>query len=398
MANIARRPNGKYRARYRDEAGREHARHFTRKADAQRWLDQQTAALATGSHVAPRAGKTTLGVVAGEWLTGQVQLKPSTRARYEGLLRLHVLPAFGARPVSSISAASVEDWVARLSAAGLSGSSVRHAHRVLSLVLGRAVKDRMISTNPAEGVENLPRAAKGAKRFLTADEVALLAHEAGPTGGIVVLMLAYTGLRFGELAALRVRRVDLLRRRLDVAESVTEVGGEAVYGTPKTHQARTVPLPRFLVDDIARLAAGPRPDDLLFTAPEGGVLRLGNFRRRVFDPAARRAGVGHLTLHDLRHTAASLAIASGANVKDVQAMLGHASAAMTLDTYAGLFDDSLDAVADRMDALSRQAADRLRTAGQIRTLDSGVSAGQTRWGGWGLNPRPTDYESAALTG
>lgn len=89
----------------------------------------------------------------------------------------------------------------------------------------------------------------------------------------------------------------------------------------------------------------------------GGVLRLGNFRRRAFAPAFRRVGLDHLTLDDLRHTAASLAIAAGANVKDVQAMLGHASAAMTLDTYAGLFDDSLDDVADRRDAQARRAAD-----------------------------------------
>ena len=129
-----------------------------------------------------------------------------------------------------------------------------------------------------------------------------------------------------------------------------------------------------------------------------GVLRLGNFRRRAFAPAFRRVGLDHLTLDDLRHTAASLAIAAGANVRDVQAMLGHASAAMTLDTYAGLFDDSLDDVADRRDAQARRAAGTLRTAGSIVPMPDRVSAGQTGWGGWGLNPRPTDYESAALTG
>ena len=129
----------------------------------------------------------------------------------------------------------------------------------------------------------------------------------------------------------------------------------------------------------------------------GGVLRLGTFRRRAVAPAFRRVCLDHLTLDDLRHTAASLAIAAGANVKDFQAMLGHASAAMTLDTYAGLFDDSLDDVADPMDA----RPDGLRTvwtAGSVVPMPDRVSAGQTGWGGWGLNPRPTDYESAALTG
>ena len=149
----------------------------------------------------------------------------------------------------------------------------------------------------------------------------------------------------------------------------------AVFGTPKSHQQRSVPIPRFLTDDLAVLLAGRGPEDLVFTAPEGGVLRLMGFRRRVFDRAAMAVGLPGLTPHELRHTAASLAIASGANVKDVQRMLGHASAAMTLDVYAGLFEDGLDDVADRMDTLGRAAAetsaDSSRTEGQIVPIRAG---------------------------
>jgi len=222
-----------------------------------------------------------------------------------------------------------------LSASGLAGSSVRQAHRVLSLVLALAVLDKRIGSNPAEGVK-LPRPAKSDKQFLTADQVAQLADAAGQghrtvasselaQRRLIILTLAYTGLRFGELAALRARRVDLMRRRLDVAQSVTEVNGTCVFTVDtKTHQQRSVPFPRFLVDDLTVLLAGKGPEDLVFTAPEGGVLRLMGFRRRVFDRAAKAAGLPGLTPHELRHTAASLAIASGANVKDVQRMLGHA--------------------------------------------------------------------------
>ncbi|HET9301136.1 MAG TPA: tyrosine-type recombinase/integrase [Propionibacteriaceae bacterium] len=121
-----------------------------------------------------------------------------------------------------------------------------------------------------------------------------------------------------------------------------------IVGTTKTHQRRSVPIPRFLADAGKDLAT-KAPGDLVFTAPEGGVLRNTNFRPRFFDPAAEKAGLPGLTPHELRHTAASLAIAAGANVKAVQLMLGHASAAMTLDIYAGLFADDLDAVADRLD-------------------------------------------------
>jgi integrase len=171
-----------------------------------------------------------------------------------------------------------------------------------------------------------------------------------------------TSLRWGELAALRVKRVDLVRRRLLIAESVTEVNGQAVFGTPKTHHRRSVPVPRFLVDPLNDRIAGRHRDDLVFNSHEGGVLRNYNFRRRVFDRAAQAAGLTGLTPHELRHTAASLAVAEGANVKAVQRMLGHASAAMTLDVYADLFEDDLDQVADRLDrAATRTGADSMRT-------------------------------------
>jgi len=127
-----------------------------------------------------------------------------------------------------------------------------------------------------------------------------------------------------------------------------------------------VPFPRFLTEPLAQLVDGKAPDNLVFTSPDGLVLRNTNFRHRVFDPAARQAGLTGLTPHELRHTAASLAVAAGANIKAVQQMLGHASAAMTLDVYAGLFADDLDSVAERLDAAATgrvlpESADFLRT-------------------------------------
>jgi integrase len=157
--------------------------------------------------------------------------------------------------------------------------------------------------------------------------------------------------------------VDPLRRRLNVARSVTEVAGRMVFGEPKSHHARSVPVPRGLAEELAAACVRKRPDDLIFTAPEGGVLMLRNWRRRVFEPAAQVAGLDGLTPHGLRHTAASLAVAAGANVKAVQRMLGHASAVMTLDVYAGLFDDDLDAVADRLGAAADAASGALAGAG-----------------------------------
>ena len=144
----------------------------------------------------------------------------------------------------------------------------------------------------------------------------------------------------------------------------------------------------------------------MFTSPDGGPLRVNNFRTRYFDRAAARAGLPGLTPHELRHTAASLAVSAGANVKAVQRLLGHASASMTLDVYSGLFDDDLEAVADLLDVgAARARADRrgllltkLVYGGPAGDPDRALTCGDAVWGGWGSNPRPTDYESAALTG
>jgi integrase len=156
-----------------------------------------------------------------------------------------------------------------------------------------------------------------------------------------------------------------MRRRLEIVEAASEVQGRIVRDTPKSHQLRSVPLRRSLIEDLAVQMAGRDADDPVFPAPEGGVLRLSNFRRRCFDSAAATIGLPGLVPHELRHTAASLAISAGATVKGVQAMLGHASATVTLDRYGHLFPDELDAVADRLDeAAARASADYLRTNGQ----------------------------------
>jgi integrase len=352
----------RYRARYRDAGGRQHERRCKRKVDAQHWLDEQTSALVTQTWTAPERGRVTVETWAEQWLAAQTGLKPSTSYRYRSLLRSQVLPRWGRHRLADVSHADVAAWVADMTMGGLAPATVRQAHRVLALVLTLAVRDGRIPRNPTTGVP-LPRAVRAEPRFLTREQVEQLA-DAAEEYGDVVRLLAYTGLRFGEMAALRVRRIDFLRKRLTIAESATEVGGAVAFGSPKTHQQRTVPIPAVLLEPLARRCAGKRADELVLTSPERGVLRSGNFRRRVFDPAATAAGLEDLSPHDLRHTAASLLVASGANVKAVQRMLGHASAAMTLDVYSGLFDDDLGALAERMDA-AHDAHNSQRSVGAV---------------------------------
>jgi integrase len=346
--SVSRLKSGRWRARYRDSSGREHARHFERKADAQRWVAAQTAAVDRGDWIDPALSRTTVEEWSTVWLQTKAHLRPKTRDKYESGLRIWILPRWGQAQLGSITHAEVVSWVAEIQRARSAGLT-RHTLAILSQMLELAVRDGRIPRNVARGVRK-PRLSRPVQRFLSHEEVSRLARETPPPYDVLVILLAFTGLRFGEAAGLTVDDVDLDRCRLSVNWSVTESGsGELHRDSPKTYRRRTVPIPAFLRDRLAAHIAGRAPDEPLFTSPKGGLLRNSNFRHSIFDPAVRRAGLAPLTPHNLRDTAASLAVASGANVKSVQRMLGHASAAMTLDVYSGLFDAELDDVADRMD-------------------------------------------------
>jgi len=175
--------------------------------------------------------------------------------------------------------------------------------------------------------------------------------------GIVFLVV----LVYVLIIALKVGRLDLPRRRAVIAESVTVVQGKGfVWSAPKTHSRREVPLPAFLAEQLAPLVEGKAVDDLVFpSVRSGGPIRATHFRRGHFDAAAKAVGLSELHPHELRHTAASLAIASGADVKVVQQMLGHSSATMTLDTYGHLWPDDDDRIRASIDAAYRDQPEQL---------------------------------------
>jgi integrase len=180
----------------------------------------------------------------------------------------------------------------------------------MSATLDHAVRSGRIRVNPAHGL-GLPKTLRRDYVFLTHEQLRDLAAEAGPWR-VFVLLLGYTGLRWGEATALRVCDIDLARRRMDVWRAFSDVGGHIVLGTPKSHQSRTVPVPRFLAREIAATITGKAADDLVFTMPGGSVLRLSNWRRATFLPARGQAGLNaRFRIHDLRHTAASLMKVSG---------------------------------------------------------------------------------------
>ena len=315
MAHIERRVrHGKttYRARYRDPAGREHAKVFARKADAQRFLTEMENSKLKGTWTDPAQGRVLFRDWLAEWWTTTTNLRPSTRARDEMLLRRYALPRFGDVALVAISQRDVRAWVADLSARGLAPATVQKLYQLLGKLMGAAVDAGMIPQSPCRRVP-LPKVEREEMRFLTSAEVATLAEAIQPRYHALVLVGAYGGLRIGELAGLRRSRVDLLRGTVTVAEIVVEVGGVLHIGPPKTRASRRmVGLPRFVVEELAAHLAGPGdPEAFVFTAPQGGPLRVTGFRTRVWRPASRAAGVDGLRIHDLRHTAVALWIAAG---------------------------------------------------------------------------------------
>ncbi len=363
--NVAKRPDGRWRARYRGPDGKQFAKHFARKVDADRWLTEQHSKLNRGEWVDPALGQVTVGAWAPVWLASKSGLKPTTRRTYEQVYRVHVEPRWGSYPLSRITYAEVVTWVAELTGRRLSPSRTGHALLVVKQLLDLAVLDGRIGRNVAAAVK-APRQRKGEQRFLTHGELTALADECGgrwPQYRVLVLVLGYTGLRWGEVRALRVKRLDLMRGRLEVFENLPEGSSEAEVVAPKSHRRRVVPLPRFVVDELATVVAGRGPDDLVFTNPAGTRLDNSNFRRAALDPAVRALGLAPFTPHNFRDTAASLAVSAGANVKAVQRMLGHASAAMTLDVYSGLFADDLDRVAEQLHTAAGHAAAQAASTG-----------------------------------
>jgi len=285
-----------------------------------------------GDWTDPALGRITFGEYALAWLDSRADLRPKTRHQYDWLLTLYILPTWRTVPLDPITFEGLTQWVARLSLGDLGPSGIRQAVFVVSAVLDHAVRSGRIRSNPARGL-GLPRPQRRDYVYLTHAQVLTLAT-AARSWRLLVLVLAYSGLRWGEATALRVFDIDFGRRRVDVRRAFSDVGCHVILGTPKSHQSRTVPVPRFVAAELAEAVTGKHPDDLVFTVPSGSVVRLPNWRRAVFLPARAQAGLSdRFRIHDLRHTAASLMIQAGYPPKMLQEIMGHASITTTLDLY-----------------------------------------------------------------
>ena len=356
MASVSRRADGKWRARYRDADGKEHARHYDRKVDAQAWLDTVTAAVQTGTYVDPKTARTTVAGWCDTWLQGYATRRPST-VRQAEVHVAHIRSAFGSMPLPTVRPSHVRSWTAKLKANGAADSYVYALHGRLSQVLGDAVHDGILARNPCSR-RTSPGAGKQRAYVATTEQVWAL-HEAVPAHlRPAVLLGAFVGLRTAEVCGLRLEHVDFMR---GVVTPHAQWPGVEL----KTEMARTaIPIPQDLALDLSAAVAAFPGDGYVVTDGRGG-----GAAPWMLDRAVRAARVKVTVLpkdfrfHDLRHYLASLLIASGADVKVVQARMRHASAKTTLDTYGHLWPDSDESTRTAVGAVLVARADYLRTSG-----------------------------------
>lgn len=339
-----------YRIAFRDAQNKQTGRRgFPTLKAAKAELAKLETSVNEGKYVRKAKGMKPLSKFAEPWLeTKKATVKQSSFTAIDASWRTHVKERWGEIPVGKISAHDVQAWVNGLDR---SPTIKRRAVEVLSGILSTAVP-KSIHENPAEGVKLPAKVSTKKHRYLTHEQLWRLAEAAGEHSDHV-LTLGYCGIRWGELTALHVDSLDNERQILHINRNVVKIGSVLVEGTPKTHKLRRVPVPSRVWAALQERAKSLPASAVLFGNKYGTYINppTGGAKARTWwNSALTKAGLPYMPMHDLRHTAASLAVRSGAHVKIVQRMLGHASAAITLDTYADLFEDDLETLIERLDS------------------------------------------------
>ena len=359
----------RYRARIKHHGREVATRVFDRKRDAEVWEEDQKRRLRIGEWFDPRRGRASLSLVAEDWTASRYALKRNTQIADDVAWSRHIEPRFGKAPVASITSADVATWVGRLVAGGCAPATASRYLATFRSLLAFAVQDGRVAINVAASVKT-PSAGRVRRegQFLTMEQVGDLVTACRGEYAELVQVLALAGLRWGELAGLRVGdrvRVPGDGLRLQRAVLASSSKGDLFVDTLKNKRARTVPLVEGLLPLVDRWSAGKGDDAWLFGAPRGGPLSESNWKRAVnWAEATRAIGQPGLRVHDLRHTCASVWLGAGADPKVVQRILGHASAAMTMDLYGHLIDQNLWDAARRVSALSADVSTSTTTGSE----------------------------------
>lgn len=356
---VRRLPSGRWQVRYPGPDGRiVSGGSYRTKADAEAALAVVRTDQRRGAWVDPRAGRVTLADYANRWLANRPDLRPTTVELYRRLLDRHILPALGRTEMGRLSPAVVRNWWAELAGPGGPGpAAAAHAYRLLRAVLNTALADELIVKNPCV-VRGAGQERSAERPVATVAEVGALADAMPERLAAAVLLAAWCGLRRGELFGLRRRDLDLMHGLVKVERAANELrDGSIAYGPPKTEAGRRhVAIPPHLLPTLAghldRFVA-PDPDALLFTGAWGGPLRS-QMWRAPWDRARRAIGLGHIRLHDLRHSGNTWAAATGASTRELMARMGHASPAAAL-RYQHATADRDRAIAAALSGLARAA-------------------------------------------
>lgn len=336
FGNARKLPSGRWQASYWHDGDRHVAPStFPSKADAQLWLADVRVKIGRGEWLDPSLGKITAGELAVLWLASNARKRSSSIARDRSIMETHVVPAIGTRQLAAVTRhdvqALVDTW-----ASTQAPSTVGRQYSALRALFAFAESTDRLHQTPCRGIR-LPHVSLVDRPELSADELSKLAEALGPDQGAMMWVGAVLGLRFAEAAGLTVGDLDLLGGVVHVRR---QLGRDGILGPPKSEMGkRSMSCPHWLVVELAAVLArrgltAADSEALVFVAPDGGPLHYTNWRRRVWKPATEAAGLPALRFHDLRSTAASLLVASGADVKTAQARLGHSSARTTLDLYA----------------------------------------------------------------
>ncbi|QEO08804.1 tyrosine-type recombinase/integrase [Protaetiibacter larvae] len=380
VREVARKDGSAWECRWREPGGTFKQRTFPTEETAREFVVElkiERRDNGTTTHMS-RLGKKFQDVADASMAASAHRLKPKTLRGYEDAYRLHIFPTFGQRRINTITSMDVEKWMSEMqrktslqTGRPYAAASVRGAFVALTKVFSYAVKHRLIPANPCAPVER-PRLHPHDMVFLAPDEVAAVASEldALPPYGLLVRVAAYSGLRAGELAALRIRDVNFLRGHVEVRRTVARGKDGWTFGTPKSARStRDVPLPRSVLEELrAYLAQHPhRTDPQAALWPgrrKGGYgetrapldydrqINVGSVYRNHFAPALARLGIQPARWHDLRHFYASACAAQGIDIRKVSRWMGHANINTTDSIYTHLFNGSAVADMDRLDALA----------------------------------------------
>jgi integrase len=363
FGRVRKLPSGRWQARYpgADGLDRPAPSTFPTKRDAEVWLSVVESELVQGTWLDPDAGLVPLGEYAERWVRERPGLAPKTRVLYEGLLRLHIQPVLGGLALADVTPARIRSWRQNMLDGGVGSVTVAKAYRLLKSVLTTAVDDEVIRRNPCR-IKGAATERSPERPTATVEEVYAIAQVVRPWFSALVLLAAFTGLRWGELIALRRRHLDLAAGVVRVRGSVSEVDGKFVEGPPKSAAGRRdVAIPEVIVPELRKhLAARSErgANGRVFVGPRGGIPRRTNFQA-TWAAATKKAGVSGLHFHDLRHTGNMLA-AESASLRELMARMGHSSTRAAL-IYQHASREREAAIAAAISA--RVAADRSEANG-----------------------------------